>query len=58
MRNVLFKTNILNLLVCRLILKSSRDRLVSRFDCNNISTSKEKSQEKKIIKKKILKIIM
>jgi len=55
MRNVLSKINIFNLLVCRLILKFSRDRLISQFDCNNINTNEEKSREKKITKKKSVK---
>jgi len=52
MRNVLSKTNILNLLVCRSILKSSRDALILKFDCNNINIDKEKSRKEKIIERK------
>jgi len=52
MRNVLSKINILNLLVCQSTSKSFCDKLISRFDRSNISTSKEKSRKEKIIKRK------
>ncbi len=52
MRNVLSKTNILNLLVRQLILKFSRDKLVSQFDRNEISINEEKFREKTSAKKK------
>jgi len=55
MRNVLSRIDILNLLICRLISKSSRDKLIFQFDCRDISTNEEKSREVKIIKKKSIK---
>ncbi len=55
MRNVLSRINILNLLICRLILKSSRDKLIFRFDRNNINIDEEKFREKKIIEEKSVK---
>ncbi len=43
MQNVLFKINILNLLICRSILKSFCDRLIFQFERNKISKDKKKS---------------
>ncbi len=58
MRNVLSKNNILNLLVRRLNLKSSRDKLIFRFNYNKISTNKKKSREKTNIERKVLEILI
>jgi len=55
MRNVLSRINILNLLVCRSISKSSRNRLISWFDRNDINISEEKSRREKIIKRKSIR---
>jgi len=52
MRNVLPKTNILNLLVCQSILKSSCDKLILKSSRNDISTSEEKFRKEKIIERK------
>ncbi len=52
MRNVLSRINIFNLLICRSISKSSRDKLISQFEHNKISKDKEKFQKEKSIKKK------
>jgi len=57
MRNVLFKTNIFNLLVCQLSSKSFCNKLISRFDRNKISTSEKKSREETNIKKKNIRNI-
>jgi hypothetical protein len=55
MRNFLSKISIFSLLICQLILKSSRDKLVSQFNYNEISINEEKSQEETSVKKKSIK---
>ncbi len=43
MRNIFLRTNMFDLLNCQDVIKSSCDKLVSRFDCNKISTNGKKS---------------
>ena len=52
MRNIFLKTNILDLLNCRDIIKSSCNKLISRSNCNKISIDKKRSREEKSTKKK------
>jgi len=52
MQNVLSKTNIFNLLICQLISKFSRDKLISQSSCKSISIDKKKFRKEKITRKK------
>ena len=51
-QNILLKINILKLLNCRDIIKSSCNKLISRSNCNKISIDKKRSREEKSTKKK------
>ena len=55
MRNILLKTNILNLLNCRNITKSSSNKLIFRSNYNKINIDKEKSQKEKSTKRKSIR---
>ncbi len=56
MRNILSKTNIFSLLICRSISKFSCNKLVFQFERNKISKDKKKFKKKK--KKCVFKILI
>jgi hypothetical protein len=58
MRNILLKIDIFNLLNCRNITKSVRDKLIFQFDYNKININKKKSRKEKSAKKKSIKDII
>ncbi len=57
MRNTLLEIYIFNLLNCRNITKSFRDKLIFQFNCNKININKKKSRKEKSAKKRVLKIL-